>query len=292
MSTADFNQKRNELIVDAYRCIGVTRAGATISAAMLDQGIKALNMIMREEDAKGMGEARNFWAFFERHLKIQENGFVYSTTDGLANDIQELFSVFYRDESGDDIQLDLITAKEYEAIADKNAGGDPEKAYLKRDKDLSCQLLYIWPAPTSIATASQVTGSDGENYFCVMGHTSEALNYPVSGTSYRLYWDLDPDQTSSFSAWATATDYTGGNAIRYVYKRALYDFDNSNENPDMPSAWVRYLKFRLAYDLSWDYHLTDDIKRGLKAEYLEAFEVIFPQTKTQENSHHNKAMYF
>lgn len=289
-TTQNFELKRNEVIELAYNDIGVVGPGRALTAVQLQEGIKRLNLIIREEDARGMRQNKNLWALDEKTLKLQANGFVYDVAnDGLASGVVELVTAFYRDTNGDDIELKLIQAEQYEAISDKDDTGDPESIYLKRNKDLTCQFMYVWPAPSSVGTTSEVIGSDGVNYRCIMGHTSATINKPITGTSYRLYWE--PGGTSG-SAWVTATDYTNGELIRYVIKRPLYDFDNATDNPDMPQGWGRYLMKRLAYDLSPSYHLALDERQLLRAEYMDARSEIFPQSQPDGTQIHNKYQYY
>jgi hypothetical protein len=291
LPNSNFNLRRNQLIEMAYKKLGVLQQSRHgMNAAQLDAGIKAINLIIREEDARGTKESKNLWALMERSLFIKANGFVYDVTDDfLASDILDLQTVMYRDSSGDEYPIELVTANGYEAITDKNEPGDPEKAYLKTDKDLSCQLLFIWPAPTSIATASEVTGTDGLNYKCTTSHTGAAESRPITGQSYRVYWD---QQGSSGTTWVTGTSYTGGENIRYLYKRPLYDFDNALDNPDMPAQWTRYLMWRLAFDLSPEYSLTMEDRKFFKDEYMQARGEIFPSTQPAENSHYNRHLYY
>jgi hypothetical protein len=291
MPNSNFNLRRNQLIEMSYKKLGVLQQSRHgMNASQLDAGIKALNLIIREEDARGTKESKNLWALMERSVFIKASGFVYDVTnDFLASDILDLQTAMYRDTSGDEYPLTLVTANGYEAITDKDETGDPEKAYLKTDKDLACQLLFIWPAPTSITTADQVLGTDGLTYKCTTSHTGATENRPISGPSYRVYWD---QQGTGQTAWVADTDYDAGENIRYLYKRPLYDFDNANDNPDMPAQWTRYLMWRLAYDLTPEYSLTMEDRKFFKDEYMQARGEIFPSTQPSENSHYNKNLFY
>jgi len=290
MANSDFNLKRNEILAQAYKRVGVLRPGTRIlSAAQLQDGVQVLNLILREIDAKGTKNSKHLWALAERHIFLKAEGIVYAEADGLASNILDLQSIFYNDGNGAETQIELLTANGFESISDKTDTGTPTKAYLKYDKDLNCQLLYIWPHLTSVTTPSEVTGTDGLNYKCVSSHTSSTETRPISGQSYRIYWE--PVGTAG-TTWVTDTDYTGGECARYMFKRPLYDFDNASDNPDFPAQWTRYLWLRLAYDLSGHYHITEDERRAIKGDYLEAEMDIFPGTQPAETSHHYKALYF
>jgi len=120
-------------------------------------------------------------------------------------------------------------------------------------------------------------------------HDGAAENRPITGTSYRVYWD---QQGTGQTAWVSGTEYSAGENLRYLYKRPLYDFDNALDNPDMPAQWTRYLMWRLAFDLSPEYSLTMEDRKFCKEEYMMARGEIFPSTQPAENSHYNKHQFF
>jgi len=291
MADSNFNLKRNEILVRAYKRIGIIGPGRQImDANQLQDGIKILNLILREVDAKGTQNSKHLWALDERHLFMKAGGIIYGQDDGLATNLQDLQSAFYRGTSGNETEIELLTSNGYESLLDKDQVGTPQKAYLKQDKDLQCQLLYIWPSPSEISDdVSEVVGSDGLNYRCVMPHTAAAETRPISGRSWKIFWE--PYGTAG-TTWVDESGYTSGENIRYMFKRPLYDFDNASDNPDFPPQWTRYLWLRTAYDLSGDYHITEEERRTIKQEYLEADMDIFPSKQPAETSHYHKHLYF
>ena len=138
-------------------------------------------------------------------------------------------------------------------------------------------------------TTSQVTGTDALNYSCIMGHTSVADNRPITGQNWRLYWH----QTgSSGAAWVTATAYTNGELLRYVFKRPLYYFTLATDNPDMPASWTRYLMFRLASDLAPEFDLDLESRNWLKGEMREARAELFGSSMPITSDPHNRALFY
>jgi len=290
-TTSNYNLTRDELIREAYEEIGVLRPeDATAMSSPLQQaGIKRLNLIIREMDGKLVDRNKSLWALSEDYLILVAGQPVYSTSAGLASGIMDLVSVTYRNTSGDDTPLDIITTEQYEALTNKNDVGDPQKVYLKKHATLSSQTLYVWPVKSSVTAGSVATGSDANDYTCIQTHSSLAITKPITGDSYTQFWKLTG---SGGSAWATGTDYTNGELLRYVYKRPLLDFDTASDNPDMPQEWTRYLKFRLAYDLSGGYGIGIDERQELKGQYREAESMIFPATQSRTTDDYNKSEYF
>ena len=290
-TTADFNLKRNQIIDSALRKIRAVQSGNEPTLAQIDEAVRALNSIVREEDLHGTGLQTNLWAADTGYLILTAYEHIYttSTSDGLASNILELHSANYRDATGDDVPLGIITKQQYDELIDKDDTGDPEKVYFQASRLLADQSLFLDFAPSSVTTTSEVLGSDNKNYKCIMLHTSSSLNKPITGSDWKLYWT---QAGTAGATWVTATAYTNGELIFYSYKRPLYDFDKATDNPDMPSGWGRYLTLRLAHDLSPEYGLALDERLWLKGQYREAREEIFPSTKPVVTEKYNKALYF
>lgn len=291
MATPSHVVTRNEVIEQACRKIHILRPGGSLSIDQIEQAVTSLNLIIREEDLHGTDQQKNLWALQEAHLILAANQIAYNAgvTYGFAKDVLDLVQVFYRDSSGDESEIKIIAVEQYEAVTNKNDTGDLEKVYLKRHSDLSKQILFVWPALNSAATTSEVLGTDGLNYKCIQKHTSATLNQPVTGVDWEFYWQRGG---SSGSAWATATDYTNGQLLRYVYKRPLYEFTAPTDNPDMPPGWGRYLVFRLAADLAPEYGIQLDERGWLRQSWLEARAEIFPSTRSGSTDIYNKGLYY
>lgn len=283
MPTNDFNLTRNELIEQACLDVGLLADGETLSGQLLNDGIKRLNMIVREIDVAG--KWLHAVASTPTSLTLVANTFTYQTT--LATDILELVSASYRDATAQDHPLKILTLEQYEALSNKIGNGTPEFIYLTTHKTISSRRLYVYPALSSVNTQSVVTGTDAAAWKCIRSHTSDSTNRPITGANYLLYWESGG---SGPSAWATGTSYTAPQLIRYWYKRPLYDFDASTDNPDLPQQWTRYLMFRLCADLPAGLSIQE------RTFYLKmaqgAYETIFPGERAQTNQYHDKAVYF
>ena len=283
-TTSDSNLTRDELIDASYRNIGqAVGATGTTRAAQL------LNLIIREEDARGTDQAKHLWALDEVYILLKADGVVYDSTEIPASSIMDLSSANYMNSSGDEVPIDIVSTEQYEEIGNKDDTGDPQKIYLKKDRDLSSQKIYVWPIKTSLATASVATGSDALNYTCVMDHTAANENKPITGASYTLFWK----QTGSGgSAWAADTAYDGTENLRIVYKRPLFDFDLSSDNPDMPQQWTRYLMWRLSWDLTPSFHIDQETKNDIRSRMNEARQVLFSSMKVETDDIHDKGTFF
>ena len=80
-------------------------------------------------------------------------------------------------------------------------------------KTLSNQHKSLWTREWFTATLSapsEVVGTDGNNYYCIKGHTSSSATKPVTGAEYTTYWKKGK---SSGGVWADATAYTSTNEV-------------------------------------------------------------------------------
>jgi hypothetical protein len=288
-TTTDFLLKRNELILAALRKITKLNENEQVGMLQLDAAIKALNMIIRQEDQRGTDQAKNLWALSEAAVFIRAGGHIYGVNQGLKNNIRDLVSIVYRDRAGGDCPVDLVDARRWGRMPDHKDIGEPQTVYFKRDRLLANQQFFIDRAPTSIGTTNVVTGTDTFAYQCILGHTAADENRPITGASWPLYWQLGG---SGAVAWASSTVYTNGELLYYVFKRPLFDFDLPTDNPDVPAGWEQYLIYRLAIDLAPEYQVSPEKMQMLRVALTEAREILFPSARSGAEDYHNLTEYF
>jgi hypothetical protein len=289
--TSTFNLTRNEVVASALRKVKGWPEDGNPSVSRLRDAVKALSIILRQEDVQGIGIKKNLWALDSKALFLSTGGYIYSSAEGLPN-IIELFSVSLRDTMGSDSHpLDLITAEEYAALSPKNQTGDPDRVYLQKGRIPSEQKLYIWSAPTSVGTTSEVR-QDNVMYSCILSHTSAAINKPGSGSSWKIYWQVKTEEDVGADTWAVSTTYTNGKALFLTFKRPLFDFTTQYDNPDMPPGWGNYLIYKLAVDLAPEYQVSDEAFARLERQLMRYEREIAPSARADSNTYHNKAKYF
>ena len=273
-TTTDFVLTRDEIIRLALRKVGGLADGETMTAGQLLDGVDTLNAILRSEDVRN----KNLWAISAdpSNLTLVANQFRYVTGSGVSNistRLLELVSAAYRDERGEDHLLDILRLEDYEAIQNKTESGDPEAVYLEENSVLANKVLYVWPARTSVNTQSVVTGTDAAAYRCIRSHTADSTNHPITGANYLLYWEAGG---AGAGAWATGTNYTAPQLLRYKFKRPLWDFDLATDRPDFPPACARFLIYKLAFDLADDYAISVEERRHIGGKANEAYQEVKP----------------
>lgn len=287
-TTADYTLTRDQLIEMAYETIGILEPGQVMDSEMLEVGISRLALIMRETDKAG----RWRWTIqAATHLPLAANTAIYSSANGLATNIAELLSVTYRNEAGrDSAPLRIIKAESYEEITDKTKGGDPLAVYLTDHQTLASRTLYVWQTLGTIATQSVVTGTDALAYRCILPHTAAAVNRPITGANWSMFWELGG---SGAVAWASGASYTSPNLLRMLYRRPLYDFDTAADTPDTPLEWSRVLLYKLAFELGDVYRIPEATLQRMIGKAQGAYDDIFQHGVTaKSNTRHHKAKYF
>lgn len=289
-STANFGMKRNELILSSLRKITKLNENEQVGLLQFDSALKALNLVIRQEDMRGTDQAKNLWALSEAAIFLRVNGHIYGVAQGLKDNIRDMVSIVYRNGGGNDCPLEIIDARTYGQSSDKRDRGEPDQVYFKRDRLLTNQQFIFNRAPTGIGTTSVVVGTDSDPYSCILKHTSSSDNQPITGADWPLYWQKNMSATPA--AWATATDYTNGSLIHYVYKRPLFDFDLPTDNPDVPAGWEPYLIYKLAIDLAPEYNVGSEKMRELRISMAEARDILFPSARSGAEDFRHQAEYF
>jgi len=276
--------RRDEIIAAALKKVTKSRKGG-YSLIQIDDAIKSLNKIIRSESARGDSRVDHLWALQETALILTPGVYQY----GLAHNTLNIKSMVYRGIDGRDCPIHLITHVQWNQLTNKVEEGSVKQAYFKNDIDLEEQVLYVNPVPLTVTAGSEVLGTDGLNYTCIQKHTAAAVNRPITGEGYGLYWQLEG---SAGAAWVTGTEYVNGELLYYVYERPLFDFDLPGDNPDMPAGWENYLIYKLAYDLAPDYRLPLEERKFLEYRVTQELGLLHPSKKVTVTDHHNKGSFF
>ena len=283
-TTFTANLTRDQLIALAYKDIGVLADNEVLSASLQADGILKLNSIIREFDGIG----KWLWAEKNTAITLVSNQFIYTTTDGFPSDLREPDRLLYRDANADDWPVELVTSEGYSSLNNKTQTGDPNKAYLTVNRAIGSQTLYVWPMLSVVNSQSVVTGTDTVVYKCIRSHTADSTNHPITGANYLLFWTAGG---AGPSVWTTGTAYTSPQQLLLYYRRPLYEFTASTDNPDMPQMWNRFLEYRLAMDLA-PMHGCPLEERTMLAELAKgAYESVFKSAKPQTMDYHNKAHF-
>lgn len=286
MATNDFNMTRDDLISMAYQDIKVLAEGEQLSADLLITGIKKLNLIMREVDLEG----KHLWAISQTPTSIPlvANTFRYTSANGLPMTVLGIVHASYRDTTGIDVPLEVLTTEQFDSLHDKTETGNPKYLYLTEHKTVASKALHVVPMLSSVNAQSVVTGTDAIVYRCIRAHTADSTNCPVTGANYLLYWEAGG---SAPATWAAGTSYVAPELIQVWFKRPLYDFDAASDNPDMPQGFVHWLQQELAIRLSAGHNVPLDKVQMMRSLRNESYERTFRAKQPQTTKTHNLSEY-
>jgi hypothetical protein len=284
--TFDATITRDRLIEMAHNAIGVLEPGQSLDAEQLQDGIDLLGLIVRETDAAG----KWLWTIeAATHLTLAASTFRYDANNGLATNIAELLTVFYRDAQGKDSQVTPITSEQYESLSDKMAPGVPTLAYLTEHRDLAHRELFLDPMVSAVTTGAQVLGDDNNSYKCIYPHLASLTNRPVTGANARMVWELGGLIPST---WISGASYVSTEQLRMTYRRPIFDFDKADDIPDFPISWPRTILYKLAFDLGDIYGIPIDERKVMVDKAKGAFSDVFPSTRAKSKNIHSKVKFF
>jgi hypothetical protein len=145
MAATDFDYiaTRNQIIEGAFRIVGALEPEQNLTAGMLDQGRKALELLVKSWSNKHLF----LWSFNQTSFPTIVNQEAYTST--LDQNIIGLEKAWVVD-SNDDIPIEVVSYSRYLDFYDKetNAGRPKAIAY----KPLPTPSFYVWPSPDAIYT--------------------------------------------------------------------------------------------------------------------------------------------
>lgn len=145
----DYLATRNEIIEAAFRIVGVLEIGQTMSADMLNQGVKALQLLVKSWNNKHL----YLWRFDQDTFPTVVGTTSYTPTT-FTQRIIGLDKAWVQD-SNEDIPLEVISYSRYWDIPDKTtATGRPTHiAYrpsLNPSYTSSEPSFYVYPKPDAV----------------------------------------------------------------------------------------------------------------------------------------------
>lgn len=139
----DYLATRNEIITNAFEIVGVMETGQVLTAEQLDQGIRALQLLI-----KGWTNKHLFlWSFNKNSFSTVIDQEAYdSVLDQAIIGLDKAWIV----DSNEDIPLEVVSWSRYQDIYDKetNSGRPCTICY----KSTPAPSFYLWPSPDAVYT--------------------------------------------------------------------------------------------------------------------------------------------
>lgn len=191
--SVDFTVNRDQIITAALRKIGAVATGETPVASEINEGSQALNLLIKEWMAEGIG----IWLYdtFEMALVVDQESYSFGvggdvTTVGRPLNVVESRYHYYT--GSRDLPMMRMTRDQYFNLPVKSTGGVPTQFYYEPQIPLG--YLYIWPIITA-TTSDTIRGTARVEVedFDAVANTPDFPKEWFSALMWNLALDLAPE---------------------------------------------------------------------------------------------------
>lgn len=180
--TTTFTMTALDIVTNAMLKLGVLSSGEAPTAPELEDGITALNLMLKAWQTKGC----DLWREDDRSVTISAN----TTPTALATDIRQVFSGRFIGTNYERM-LGKWERADYLALPIKTTTGDPFIFYVSRGRD--GLNMYVWPIPTADSTVKidceriVDTVADGSDEVDVPQHALSAVTWSLAAELIALF---------------------------------------------------------------------------------------------------------
>jgi len=140
--TDDFNVTARQIIDFALKKLRVVAANATPTALQAEGAKLELNMML-----KSWMKYESLWRLEQESVPLLANTVSYTLTSQKPH---RVVSARYRNVSGIDLPMILLTREEYFDLPKKDSTGIPTNYYVDYQRDVP--VLYVWQALSTVTT--------------------------------------------------------------------------------------------------------------------------------------------
>lgn len=271
--TVSFTRTRDQLIKAAIRKLGILAEGETPSAQQITDGAEDLNMMVKSWRALGI----NLWCYQEIAIfpVVGQTSFGIGPTGNRASPVYFVTTLSTSGAIGDTtVTLDNVTLGSYSingwvigvaldtgTIQWTTINGVPSGNVVTLTAALTgtasaANMVYVYQSiaqrPLRI-TAARVKIDNGNEIPIKIISRQEYYDLPIKSTKghpTNLYYDpqLGNGIASIWSTFETVNDF-----IIATTQRQIQDFDNLNDEPDLPQEWLEPIVYNLAARMMMDY---------------------------------------
>lgn len=187
--TTAFNLTVSQLVTEARALLGIQDAEEPLQAYELQQGIRALNMMIKAWQIDGPYT----WTFTEGQFTLVQNDvdYVFGAGGSFTTVPLEIMSARIS-RGGNDLPMLQISREEYYNFPNKTTAGYPTQFYYDRQRDGG--TFYVWPAPDAGLGTIKFTyrriiddAGDGTNTMDFPPEWHEALTYGLAQRLLNYY---------------------------------------------------------------------------------------------------------
>lgn len=290
--SVDFTMTASDLVTESYKLLGIKTAESPLESFELQDGIKALNMLLKAWQAQGL------------HLWTKEEGVLFLDTGktdyllGPSGDEATNLDDFI----GTTTTADIAALAVIIPVADSTGMAIGDSAGIELDAG-----TRHWTTIVTVDSATQITVTTGLPSVAASGVSvftyTSLINRPLRVLSARrktyaedneistmqwsrneyfnqvdkasqgtvVNWYYSPQLTDGrIYVWQTASNVK--QLLRFTYERPIEDIDVSTNNLDIPVEWLECVTYNLAARLTI-YNTVPAEKRnfitGLAGQFLD-----------------------
>lgn len=209
----DYLATRNQIIQGAFRIVGALETGQNLTADMLDQGVKALQLLVKSWSNKHLF----LWSFRQSSFTTVAAQELYTTTDLTGEDdaIIGLDKAWVVD-SNDDLPLEVISYSRYLDIQDKETNtGRPSAIAFRPTPSPS---FYVWPSPDTAYTIKILSVYPLEDFDTAAGDGDLPARFQRA-----LKYGLAEDLFDEYPGPMNERQYVQGKAANLFREAKIFD---------------------------------------------------------------------
>lgn len=192
--TTSFSLTVSEIITEARALLGVQAAEEPLQAHELQQGIRALNMMLKAWQVDGV----KTWTLTEGSFALVQSDYDYVFgAGGTFTTVPLSLSDVRITRNGQDLPMYEMSREEYYALPVKDTEGYPTQWYY--DKQREGGTLYVWPAPDATTSTLKFTyrrsvmdAGDGTKTLDLPQEWHEAVCYNLAKRLIAYYPGANP----------------------------------------------------------------------------------------------------
>lgn len=304
-TTTNLNDSRLEIISDALMLLGVTEAGETVSESDMQLGVRWLNRMVKQWQAKGIEVWTNSYAtlFLEMDTSLYilgneaQGGAMWAEDpiEQLLTEDADLGDTILNVESSSDITIgdhfgiiDNDGILEWFLVADK-----PTTTSVTINSPLladcnSDNYIYSFSnrpesgAPLRIINANLKSNMDQQTSEIIMPGIAFQDWFQLTnkqGPGNPVNWNYSPKiNTGEMRLWPTPNNMTQRVGLQYT--RPMFNFDTATSTQDMQQEWITAIIYNLAVILAPSYGKSSLLPtlKVMADEYLEEAESYSQET--------------
>ena len=258
----DFNLKRNEIIEESFRELGVKTPNRSLTNEEMNDGARTLNLFCKAQIAKGLF----LWKTKQATLFLTANQSTY-TIDGSTAHCTQSYTETTTSAAAATSATDIIVTSATGFVVGYNIG-----VYLDNNTIHWSTITVIASTTITLNDALPSAAASGNIVYVYETKINRPENIENAQSTISSNNDIPMVKLSTkglLNLWPVPND--SSNKIEFSFINQIFDFDSATDDPDFPVEWLQPIILGVAYRLCRKYgRLEMQEKEQLKRDADEA----------------------